>query len=62
MARSEDTAAFVKAVRRGEAESVRSMAKGDSSLLAATDPDSFGATPLIHAVRNDDAPMVDLLL
>jgi ankyrin repeat protein len=53
---------FIHAIRAGNQNTVRSLAAKDSSLINATDPDSFGATPLIHAVNTDSRPMVDLLL
>jgi ankyrin repeat protein len=59
---SGDLKEFVKAVRSGDLDMVRSMAAANPALLGATDPDRFGATPLIHAVGAGERAMVDLLL
>jgi len=54
--------AFFSAVKAGDAGTVSSLIAASTSLLAAHDPTSFGATALIHAVNRDDRKMVDLLL
>lgn len=62
MAGRGDVAEFVRAVKSGDADSVRSMAGANPALVGANDPDCFGATPLIHAVAAVDRAMVDLLV
>ena len=62
MTNSSEMASFVRAVRSGDTGSVRSMAAANPALVGSTDPDCFGATPLIHAVGANDRTMVDLLL
>ncbi|MGH7131442.1 MAG: ankyrin repeat domain-containing protein [Phycisphaerales bacterium] len=57
-----DRASFIRAVRGGDTAAARSLAANTPSLVGATDPDCFGATPLIHAVGTGDRAMVDLLL
>lgn len=57
-----DIAGFMKAVRSGEVDRVRSMARADAGLVGITDPSCFGATGLLHAVNLDDRAMVDVLL
>jgi ankyrin repeat protein len=53
---------LVRAVRAGDVDAVRMLAGADPALVGANDPDSFGATPLIHAVSSENRSMVDLLL
>jgi ankyrin repeat protein len=62
MGSSTDLAKFVRAIRSGDAASVRSMVTEKPALLRQTDPECFGTTPLIHAVGTGDRAMVDLLL
>lgn len=53
---------LVAAIRDAKHERVASLIKNDSALVHAYDPNSFGATPLIHAVNCDDRPIIDILL
>lgn len=59
---SSEISTFVKAIRSGDVVSVRSMAAANPALVRTTDPNCFGATPLIQAVGTLDHAMVDLLL
>jgi len=62
MARTNDLAKFIAALRSCDTAWVRSMVAANPAFVQATDPDCFGATPLIHAVGADDRAMVELLL
>lgn len=62
MSDASELTTFIRAVRGGDLEAVRTMASADPALVRATDPRCFGATPLIRAVDTDNRPMVDLLL
>lgn len=53
---------FIHAIRTGDLSTVRVFVAKEPSLVNTTDPDCFGATPLIHAVNSGSQPMVDLLL
>lgn len=58
-------AKFMDAIRAGSMVEVEAMVWPDRRnawLLRATDPKSFGATGLLHAVNAENRPMVDLLL
>lgn len=62
MSDTDERSGFLRAVREGDAARVRSLAGRTPSLVGATDPHAFGATPLIIAAGADDRAMVDLLL
>jgi len=49
-------------VRRGDEAAVRESLAHSPKLVSAFDSESFGATPLIHAVVAENRAMVDLLL
>jgi ankyrin repeat protein len=53
---------FIQAIRSADTPTIRSLAAADPTLIKTADPNSFGATPLIHAIGTDDRGVVDLLL
>lgn len=62
MPRSAGLAAFIRAIRDGRYDDVRSLAAAEPSLVRANDPDCFGAPSIIRAAETDDPAIVDLLL
>ncbi len=54
--------ALVESIRDSDLDAARAILEGAPDLVSAHDPNSFGATPLLHAVHVDDRSMVDLLL
>ena len=60
VARAEDSAAFLQAVRKGDRATVQGMLKRQPTLASSTD--AAGVSALIHAKLAGHEPIVELLL